>query len=244
MSSRLLPYAIVSSPETFRKKMGHSRAVPPDFHPLSIEDMLHNHQTYSSKADYYSKHLFIRLLCHTLADDQHSRPIHAPTGSGINAVPPTPTYTSHPNFTAPPGEDTKFEPVRTSSPSDAPASRARRRTDPVTKEDRTPSSLRPTMDGKLPSRPMMKSIASMALGGAQPWVGKQAHGEHFDPEGAWATSVYPDLVNGLPKQQNSLFTRDYTAQMAGMFITPSVCRNWHCFLQRVTAEVAHVSVIV
>ncbi|KAG8846755.1 hypothetical protein FRB96_001780 [Tulasnella sp. 330] len=182
-----------------------------NIHPLAIEDMLHNHQTYSSKADYYPKHLFIRLLCHTLAEDQNPPPVNA-TGSGIHIVPPTPTtYTHNPNFTAPPGEDTKFESVRTSGSFDAPEDRLkpkRQRTDPITNEE------------KSPSRPTMKSIASMALGGAQPWAGKHAYGEHLDPEGAWATSVYPDLKNGLPKQ-TSMFTRNYSTQMVGMFVTPS-----------------------
>ena len=34
-------------------------------HPLSIEDLLHRSHA-RSKADYYPKHLFIRVLCHTL----------------------------------------------------------------------------------------------------------------------------------------------------------------------------------
>ena len=34
-------------------------------HPLSIEDLLHRTHA-RSKADYYPKHLFIRVLCHTL----------------------------------------------------------------------------------------------------------------------------------------------------------------------------------
>jgi hypothetical protein len=36
-------------------------------HPLSVEDLLHHRTGHSlSKADYYPKHLFIRVLCHTL----------------------------------------------------------------------------------------------------------------------------------------------------------------------------------
>lgn len=35
-------------------------------HPLSIEDLLHQRGHARSKADYYPKHLFIRVLCHTL----------------------------------------------------------------------------------------------------------------------------------------------------------------------------------
>ncbi|KAN0135635.1 hypothetical protein V8E53_006526 [Lactarius tabidus] len=37
-----------------------------DMHPLSIEDLLHRRGHSRSKADYYPKHLFIRVLCHTL----------------------------------------------------------------------------------------------------------------------------------------------------------------------------------
>ncbi|KAG9037278.1 hypothetical protein FRB95_006221 [Tulasnella sp. JGI-2019a] len=38
-------------------------------HPLAIEDILHSRQTYSSRADYYQKHLFIRVLSHTLVEE-------------------------------------------------------------------------------------------------------------------------------------------------------------------------------
>lgn len=36
-------------------------------HPLAIEDLLHTRRNARSKADYYSKHLFLRILCHSLA---------------------------------------------------------------------------------------------------------------------------------------------------------------------------------
>lgn len=39
---------------------------PKDIHPLSVEDVLHLGGHTLSKADYYPKHLFIRVLCHTL----------------------------------------------------------------------------------------------------------------------------------------------------------------------------------
>ena len=35
-------------------------------HPLSVEDVLHHGGHALSKADYYPKHLFIRVLSHTL----------------------------------------------------------------------------------------------------------------------------------------------------------------------------------
>lgn len=46
-----------------------SLALAYDLHPLSLEDVLHRrHGHIRSKADYYSRHLFIRLLCHTLGN--------------------------------------------------------------------------------------------------------------------------------------------------------------------------------
>ena len=38
-------------------------------HPLAVEDLLHVRKAARSKADYYQKHLFLRILCHTLASD-------------------------------------------------------------------------------------------------------------------------------------------------------------------------------
>ena len=37
-----------------------------DMHPLALEDVLHQRGHARSKADYFSKHLFLRVLCHTL----------------------------------------------------------------------------------------------------------------------------------------------------------------------------------
>lgn len=41
-----------------------------DIHPLALEDVLHARGHARSKADYYTKHLFLRLLCHTLGQDE------------------------------------------------------------------------------------------------------------------------------------------------------------------------------
>ncbi|TFK24275.1 magnesium transporter [Coprinopsis marcescibilis] len=41
-------------------------------HPLALEDVFHGHSRNRSKADYYSKHLFIRVLCHELVKDADS----------------------------------------------------------------------------------------------------------------------------------------------------------------------------
>jgi hypothetical protein len=68
-----------SDPDAFFKEM----------HPLSVEDILHRRGHALSKADYYPKHLFIRVLCHTL-DSAHS----TSQSSGTNAV-----SSSHPPFT-------------------------------------------------------------------------------------------------------------------------------------------------
>ncbi|KAF9486595.1 magnesium transporter [Pholiota conissans] len=38
-------------------------------HPLALEDVFHGHKGNRSKADYYTKHLFLRVLCHELVED-------------------------------------------------------------------------------------------------------------------------------------------------------------------------------
>jgi hypothetical protein len=43
-----------------------------DIHPLALEDILHQPRSgLLSKVDYYSKHLFLRVLCHTLSKSTH-----------------------------------------------------------------------------------------------------------------------------------------------------------------------------
>ncbi|KAH9056939.1 hypothetical protein EDB87DRAFT_1686657 [Lactarius vividus] len=44
-----------------------------DMHPLSVEDLLHRRGHARSKADYYPKHLFVRVLCHTLGSSTRSQ---------------------------------------------------------------------------------------------------------------------------------------------------------------------------
>ncbi|GLB43551.1 putative corA-like Mg2+ transporter protein [Lyophyllum shimeji] len=39
-----------------------------DLHPLAIEDLFHTRSQNRSKADYYPKHLFLRVLCHELGN--------------------------------------------------------------------------------------------------------------------------------------------------------------------------------
>ncbi|OBZ68633.1 Magnesium transport protein CorA [Grifola frondosa] len=43
-----------------------------DMHPLSLEDVLHQRGHPRSKADYYPKHLFLRVLCHTVSTDDNT----------------------------------------------------------------------------------------------------------------------------------------------------------------------------
>ncbi|KAH7922677.1 hypothetical protein BV22DRAFT_1197242 [Leucogyrophana mollusca] len=48
-------------------------AIKYDLHPLALEDVLHNRGHSRSKTDYYLRHLFIRVLCHTLGDSDDDR---------------------------------------------------------------------------------------------------------------------------------------------------------------------------
>jgi hypothetical protein len=59
-------------------------------HPLSVEDVLHLGGHTLSKADYYPKHLFIRVLCHTLGStNSTSQGSTTATGStGLSSSPP------------------------------------------------------------------------------------------------------------------------------------------------------------
>jgi hypothetical protein len=52
-----------------------------DLHPLALEDVLNGNPHTRSKADYYSRHLFLRVLCHDLAADDQSRPAEVDTQS-------------------------------------------------------------------------------------------------------------------------------------------------------------------
>lgn len=59
-------------------------AIKYDIHPLALEDVLHNRGHARSKADYYTKHLFLRLLCHTLAGEDEASTGGTPPGSVTN----------------------------------------------------------------------------------------------------------------------------------------------------------------
>ncbi|KAG8991832.1 hypothetical protein FRB93_002567 [Tulasnella sp. JGI-2019a] len=168
-----------------------------NIHPLAIEDTLHNHQTYSSKADYYSQHLFIRLLCHTLAQDSSSQ--SDPTRvSG-------PTYTSQPAFTVPPGENTKFEP---SSSFGTNEKHTRSQTDPIHYDGREP-------------RPMVKTFAS-AVG-----ANRVRGAEIVDPEGAWIQTLAPDVAGVVAPitRKHSQQTRYFTPPTAARQSTAQATVN-------------------
>jgi hypothetical protein len=59
-------------------------------HPLSVEDVLHLGGHTLSKADYYPKHLFIRVLCHTLgsANGISQSSTMAAGSTGLSSSPP------------------------------------------------------------------------------------------------------------------------------------------------------------
>ncbi|KAG6817572.1 hypothetical protein H0H87_006949 [Tephrocybe sp. NHM501043] len=45
-----------------------------DLHPLALEDVFHTRSQNRSKADYYNRHLFLRVLCHQLGSDDEPAP--------------------------------------------------------------------------------------------------------------------------------------------------------------------------
>jgi hypothetical protein len=61
-----------------------------DMHPLSVEDILHLGGHTLSKVDYYPKHLFIRVLCHTLgsANGTSQCSTTAADSTGLSSGPP------------------------------------------------------------------------------------------------------------------------------------------------------------
>ena len=72
---------------------------PKDMHPLSVEDILHLGGHTLSKADYYPKHLFIRVLCHTLGSANCTSP-DSTTAAGAS-----PPFTDIPRSASPPHFD-------------------------------------------------------------------------------------------------------------------------------------------
>ncbi|KAK0209054.1 hypothetical protein DFS33DRAFT_498400 [Desarmillaria ectypa] len=63
-----------------------------DLHPLALEDVFHTRSQTRSKVDYYSKHLFLRILVHEIGDpDDTPTPLHATAayGSTLTGLPRT-----------------------------------------------------------------------------------------------------------------------------------------------------------
>jgi hypothetical protein len=78
-------------------------------HPLAVEDLLHQRSTHArSKADYYSKHLFLRVLCHTLGSSTRdgSADGFAPSLSGWSSA--AGTVTNLPRSSSPQPLDEKI----------------------------------------------------------------------------------------------------------------------------------------
>ncbi|OSD01191.1 hypothetical protein PYCCODRAFT_1436682 [Trametes coccinea BRFM310] len=46
-----------------------------DMHPLALEDVLHQRGHARSKADYYPQHLFLRVLCHSLGNEDDGKSV-------------------------------------------------------------------------------------------------------------------------------------------------------------------------
>ncbi|KAJ7183207.1 magnesium transporter [Mycena filopes] len=65
-----------------------------DLHPLALEDVFHTRSQTRSKADYYTRHLFLRMLCHELGDSDEPGSSSFAQGSTLTELPrsdsPTP----------------------------------------------------------------------------------------------------------------------------------------------------------
>jgi len=87
MASYLASFSITST--------GRLTSVSPrlELHPLALEDVLHTTAHKRSKVDYYTKHLFIRVLCHSLARDGEftllSSPVYDTHPTPITTLPRT-----------------------------------------------------------------------------------------------------------------------------------------------------------
>ncbi|KAJ3519616.1 hypothetical protein NM688_g9275 [Phlebia brevispora] len=73
-------------------------AIKYDMHPLAVEDVLQFRKNARSKVDYYPKHLFLRVLCHTVDDDDDSSAVSL-LPEPISGLPRT--LLSQPIFTEP-----------------------------------------------------------------------------------------------------------------------------------------------
>lgn len=169
-----------------------------EIHPLVMEDILHGRQTYSSKADYYNKHLFIRMLCHTLkAEDDHSPNIIEP-----NAPRP---HVNRSNTTPPPAYSSR---TGTMTENQAAVDHKFASEDDVS-APKGGLFRRQAMPSEPGSR--VRTLAGTSFSGAQPWMSGSMTA---DPEKVWAKSVYPNLGGGSGKRTNA---RKYSMQLSSMF---------------------------
>lgn len=184
-----------------------------EIHPLVIEDVIHGRQTYSSKADYYNKHLFVRMLCHTLkADDDHS-----PNTIEPNAPRPA---VSRSNTTPPPAYESR---TGTVSENQAAVDHKFVSEDDLNASQGTKRGLF-GKQGAVPTEPgsRVRTLAGTSFSGAQPWMS----GSTTDPEKVWARSAYANL-GGSAKRSNA---RKYSMQLASMFESNVSLCYWDGFL--------------
>ncbi|ESK93464.1 putative magnesium -like protein [Moniliophthora roreri MCA 2997] len=57
-----------------------------DIHPLALEDVFHRREQTRSKADYYPKHLFLRVTCHELGKDEDEFEAEAHTSAAYGST--------------------------------------------------------------------------------------------------------------------------------------------------------------
>jgi hypothetical protein len=76
-------------------------------HPLSVEDVLNQGGHALSKADYYPKHLFIRVLCHTLGCTNETSQV-SKTAAGLPVFSSDPPFSDVPRSTSPQRFDEKL----------------------------------------------------------------------------------------------------------------------------------------
>lgn len=63
--------------------------IPSELHSLALEDVLHEQGHNQSKADYYHKHLFLRILCHWLGRPQDNASTEELESIGVDGYGPT-----------------------------------------------------------------------------------------------------------------------------------------------------------
>jgi hypothetical protein len=72
-----------------------------DIHPLALEDVFHTRSQTRSKADYYGKHLFLRILCHELQSSDDDDSISSGSTSSLSHSHSHKTITGGPRSSSP-----------------------------------------------------------------------------------------------------------------------------------------------